>query len=84
MIISPYAKPHYVGHDVYDHTSILRFIEARFILPAMTNRDANADPFFDLFDFDHPALLHPPELPTVTIDQAKEATCNMLYPSPAP
>ena len=84
IVVSPYAKAHYVGHDVYDHTSILRFIEARFILPAMTARDANADPFFDLFDFKQPALLHPPALATVTIDQAKEDECNALYPSPTP
>ena len=27
MVISPYAKKHFVSHTVYDHTSILRFIE---------------------------------------------------------
>src|SRR5262249_40716845 len=26
LVVSPYAKPHYVGHHLYDHTSILRFI----------------------------------------------------------
>ena len=30
--ISPYAKPHFVSHAVYDHTSIMRFIETRFKL----------------------------------------------------
>ena len=35
----------------YDHTSIVRFIEARFDLPALTRRDANADAMFDMFDF---------------------------------
>ena len=34
VVVSPYAKPHYVSHVVYDHTSILRFIETRFGLPA--------------------------------------------------
>ena len=36
VAISPFAKPHYVSHNVYDHTSILRFIETRFDLPALT------------------------------------------------
>jgi phospholipase C len=83
IMISPYAKPHYVSHEVYDHTSILRFIEARFILPSLTSRDANANPFFDLFDFENPALLHPPELPSVVVDEAKKAACNAKYPPPS-
>ena len=39
-VISPYSKPHFVSHVVDDHTSILRFIEYRFGLPSLTNRDA--------------------------------------------
>jgi len=82
IIVSPYAKPHYVSHHTYDHTSILKLIESRFKLPAMTARDANAEPFYDLFDFDHPALLHPPALPTVTIDAVKQADCDRRFPKP--
>ena len=54
FVVSPYAKRGFVSHRVTDHTSILRFVETRFNLPALTNRDANADPLFDVFDFDHP------------------------------
>ena len=54
LLVSPWAKRHHVSHVVYDHTSILRFIETKFNLPALTRRDANADPMFDLFDFGHP------------------------------
>ena len=61
-LVSPYAKAHYVSHVVYDHTSITRFIEARFGLPALTARDANATPPFDLFDFDNPPFATPPEI----------------------
>ena len=49
--VSPYARRGYVSHEVTDHTSILRFVEARFDLPAMTRRDANAAPAYDMFDF---------------------------------
>ena len=57
VVVSPYARQHFVSHTVYDHTSILRFIETRFDLPALTERDANADPMLDLFDFDNPPFM---------------------------
>jgi phospholipase C len=57
-----------VSHTVYDHTSVLRFIETRFDLPALTNRDANADPMLDLFDFQNPPYMKPPKLPAAVID----------------
>ncbi|WP_272867710.1 alkaline phosphatase family protein [Crenothrix polyspora] len=55
MVVSPWAKHNHVSHQTYDHTSILRFIEARFGLPALTDRDANADPMLDFFDFTNSA-----------------------------
>ncbi|HVU52266.1 MAG TPA: alkaline phosphatase family protein [Polyangia bacterium] len=63
-VISPWARPHFVSHDVQDHTAITRFIEAVFDLPALTARDANSTALLDMFDFDHPpALLQPPKAP---------------------
>ena len=50
VAISPFARKRYVSHTVTDQTSVLRFIETRFDLPALTNRDANADPLLELFD----------------------------------
>jgi len=76
VAVSPYAKPGYVSHVVYDHTSILRFIETRFSLPALSDRDANADPLLDLFDFDNAALLDPPRLPAAVVDQDKVDMCR--------
>jgi len=80
VVVSPYAKPAYVSHTVYDHTSILRFIETRFDLPALTNRDANADPMLDLFDFSSPRLLDPPGLPDATIDPSRQQQCSVDFP----
>ena len=40
-----------MSHTVFDHTSILRFLESRFGMPALTARDANSDALLDLFDF---------------------------------
>ena len=77
--ISPYAKRGYVSHAVTDHTSLLRFVEAKFGLPALTHRDANAVPPYDLFDFEHPDLSIPP-LPAATIDPAKRDACAAKFP----
>jgi phospholipase C len=63
IVISPYARPHYVSHLVHDHTSILRLIEVLEDLPALTARDANADALLDMFDFGCPELLAPPTAP---------------------
>jgi len=75
VVVSPFSKPRFVSHDVFDHTSILRFVEKRFGLPALTKRDAAADPMSDLFDFERPAFLHPPALRPAVINPAQFAAC---------
>jgi phospholipase C len=75
VVVSPYAKPHYVSHVVDDHTSILRFLELRFGLPALSNRDVNADPMGDMFDFSKPHFAVPPTLPAAVIDADQLAAC---------
>jgi phospholipase C len=79
-VISPYTKPHYVSHVVEDHTSILRFIETRFGLPALTNRDANANPMLEYFDFSHAAFATPPSLPAAPLDPTQFAACLTAPP----
>ncbi len=51
VMISPWAKRHFVSHTVHDHTAITRFISTLFDLPALSGRDANSDNLLDLFDF---------------------------------
>jgi phospholipase C len=75
IVISPYAKPHYVSHIPRDFTAILAFIEETFNMPtSLTARDAYwRDPSRDMnefFDFTTtpPALLNPP-IPTQTWPQ---------------
>jgi phospholipase C len=59
LVVSPFAKPQYISHAIADHTSLLAFIEARFLSDAqggrlhLTLRDQYADPLEDLFDFDN-------------------------------
>ena len=78
VVVSPYVKPHFVSHVNRDLTSILKFIETRFNLPALTRRDAAADDMTEFFDFiNPPAFLTPPPLPAQPItgldDLTKEA-----------
>jgi phospholipase C len=44
LIISPFAKPGYVDHTMYESTSILKLIETRFNLLPLTERDTKATP----------------------------------------
>ncbi|MGH7269819.1 MAG: phospholipase C, partial [Polyangiaceae bacterium] len=82
IAVSPYAKKGYVGHHVYDHTSITRFIEARFNLPALTARDANAEPPTDLFDFTQPpAFITTPTLLDPPVDPAELSYCTSTFGS---
>ncbi|MCA9675184.1 MAG: hypothetical protein KC464_09130, partial [Myxococcales bacterium] len=82
IVVSPYARAHFVSHAVYDHTSVVRFIEARFGLPAMTGRDANALPPMEMFDFAHPPFLTPPTIAAhTTVDPEVMSRCGQV---PAP
>jgi phospholipase C len=63
VVASPYARKGYVSSVAQDHTSILRFIERKWNIGALTFRDANAHDMTDYFDFQRkPAFLHPPRL----------------------
>lgn len=63
-VVSPYAKKDFVSHTIYDHTSVLKTVEEKWNLPALTRRDANATSLFDMVDFaKKPAFMKPPKLP---------------------
>ena len=64
VIVSPYAKPDFVLSDVLDHTSVLKLVEEKWNLPALTKRDAAALSPLGAVDLDSPpAFLEPPTLP---------------------
>ncbi|HUH67653.1 MAG TPA: alkaline phosphatase family protein [Mycobacterium sp.] len=68
VIVSPYAKPDYVTSTIYDHTSILKLVEQKWNLPALTRRDAAAQSPLDALDFEaEPAFLQPPQLPAPSL-----------------
>jgi phospholipase C len=51
LIISPFSAPGTIVRDVYDHTSILKMIEWRWSLPALSVRDAAANNLAEALDF---------------------------------
>lgn len=79
VVVSPWVIPHYVSHVQSDTTSILKFIETRYNLPPLTQRDGSAavSNLSDFFDFSTPHLLTPPSLPT----QPTNGTCNQKLES---
>ncbi|MEO5731875.1 MAG: alkaline phosphatase family protein [Byssovorax sp.] len=79
MVVSPFAKKHFVAHHTYDHTSIVRFVEAKFVLPALSNRDANAEAPWEMFDFDAPPHATPPTLPVPPSVQSTVDACAKIW-----
>jgi phospholipase C len=67
LIISPFAKPGYISHTVYEHSSMLKFVESRYQLPSLTARDAAANDMLDSFTFSQPPqpplILQPHQCP---------------------
>jgi phospholipase C len=84
-IVSPWARRHYVSHQVYDHTSILKLVETKWNLPALTYRDANATPMLDMLDLRWPAFADPPHLarPLAASDPSS-LSCTVTGPGPIP
>jgi phospholipase C len=69
----PTPKPNSVTDVVHDHTSVLATIEAKWNLPALTYRDANAKTVADFLDLEKPpSFLEPPTIaePPVPVQAA--------------
>jgi phospholipase C len=65
FVLSPYARRAHVDGHVYDHTSILKFVEWRFGLKPLAPRDAAARNIAEALDFSRPRT-SVPDLPMVT------------------
>jgi phospholipase C len=84
-LVSPWARPHFVSHEVYDHTSILKLVETKWNLPALTYRDANAAPMLDMLDLHRPWFLTPPELAEpLAVSDPSALTCSVTGPGTIP
>ncbi len=83
-MVSPFARPDYVSSVVHDHTSILKLVETKWNLPALTYRDAHADNLLDCVDLVHPpAFLVPPTL-APPIDPSSDDGCLTTGPGTIP
>ena len=85
VVVSPWAKKKYVSSVVRDHTAVLRLIETKFNLPALTARDANADNLLDCLDLTGtPPFRTPPALPAPLNPDGKTPLCTGAGPVPNP
>lgn len=88
LIISPFAKAGYISSTQYEASSILKFVEERFGLPPLTQRDANANDTTDSFNFSQsplpPLILTPRTCPVpaaATVDFGKWFPLNSTSPA---
>lgn len=51
LVLGPYARTGYISKQLHSHVSLVKFCESLFGLPAMNQRDAQADDMSDCFDF---------------------------------
>jgi phospholipase C len=89
VAVSGYAKPNAVTNVVHDHTSVLATIQAKWNLPAMTYRDANATTMADFLDT-RVRFPEPPKLAVPSDLTASEQGCDpsamkfQVHPNPPP
>jgi len=78
IVISPFAKKNFISHQVRDYTAILKLIESRFGLPALTKRDAAQADMGEFLDFVNVPWATPPSPPT----QVRTGKCSLAAPAP--
>jgi phospholipase C len=79
IVISPFARRHYVSHIPMDHTAVIKFVENRFIGSSahLTPRDAAQPDLMDFFDFTNVPWATPPSPPApVTAQSLGYNPCN--------
>ena len=76
VVVSPWARAGYISPVVHDHTSILRFVETKWNLPALTYRDANASNLLDCLDFRRPHFADAPALAPPADAVAADRSCS--------
>jgi phospholipase C len=72
LVVSPFSKKNYVSHTVADYTAVLKLIETRFNVPALTKRDAAQMDMTEFFDFTNVPWSTPPTPPA----QNTNGLCN--------
>ncbi len=84
-VVSPWARARYISHRLYDHSSICKLVEAKWNLPAMTYRDANAHSMLDMLELRRPTFLNPPPLaPPLLATDPGALQCDVTGPGTIP
>ena len=78
LVVSPYAKKGYISTTRYEFSSVLKFIEERFGLPPLGDRDMKANDISDSFNFNQtplpPLILKTRECPLLSATQVYTGT----------
>jgi phospholipase C len=83
-VVSPFANRDFVSHTVYDHTSVLKTLERKWNLPALTRRDANANDLFDMVDLQSPPTFATPPILKAPANPALTEGCLATGPGKIP
>ncbi|GAC1391210.1 MAG: hypothetical protein NVSMB31_08540 [Vulcanimicrobiaceae bacterium] len=76
IVVSPYAKPGYVSHQLHEFGSILHFTESTFNLGSLGTTDARADDLMDCFDMSQSPIAFR------TIQADRRASDFLTHPAP--
>ncbi len=74
VVVSPFTKKGYISHTVADFTAILKFIETRFNLPNLTERDKAQIDMQEFFSFDAPPTPTAPTPPAQNLNMSCDYT----------
>jgi len=77
IVISPYSVKNFVSHNVRDTTAVLKMVETRFGLPALTARDGSQTDMTEFFDFVNKPWATAPTPPT----QVTDGECSLVPPA---
>lgn len=66
FIVSPFSRKNFVSHTAMDYTAILKFIETRWSLPNLNQRDQSMPDMTEFFDFAGIPWATPPTPPAQT------------------
>jgi phospholipase C len=77
IVISPYSAKNFVSHNVRDTTAVLKMVETRFGLPALTARDGSQIDMTEFFDFVNKPWATAPTPPA----QVTDGACSLVPPA---
>ncbi len=84
IVVSPWTRGGFVNSQLFDHTSVIRFLEARFGVrePNITPwRRAVCGDLLSVFDFDNPDNVRPGNFPVADDAMARaDKACALLLP----